>query len=109
MLILRKRVLKLGYVHVWVVPPSYVVDLLILRNRVFRLRNVEISVAVMEGGRSADIHEFCFQAAKLSDMDCVELQGGLFADCQKWYFQAAKRSTKCSTFLQEVRFADFHE
>ena len=30
--------------------------------------------AVLEGGRSADIHEFIFQAAGLSDMDCVELQ-----------------------------------
>ena len=80
MLILRKRVLKLGYVHIWVVPPSYVVDLLILRNRVFRLRNVEILFAVMEGVRSAVIHEFSFQAAKSSDMDCAELQAGLFAD-----------------------------
>ena len=52
--------MKLGYVHIGVVPPSLVVDLLILRNRVFRLRNVEILVAVMEGGRSADILEFCF-------------------------------------------------
>ncbi len=38
--------------------------------------------AVLEGCRSADIHEFCFQAAKRTDMDCVELRGGLFADCQ---------------------------
>ena len=37
-----------------------------------RLRN---GSAVLEGGRSADIHEFCFQAAKLSEMDCAELQG----------------------------------
>ena len=108
MLILRKRVLKLGYVHIYVVPPSYVVDLLNLRNRVFNLRNVEILVAVMEGGRSADIHEFCFQAAKRSDMDCVELQSGPFADFPEWHFQPAKRSTNCSTILQEGRFADVH-
>ncbi len=36
--------------------------------------------AVVERGRSADIHEIIFQAAKRSDMDCVEQQGGLFAD-----------------------------
>ena len=63
---------------------------------------------VLEVARSADIHKFCFQAAKGLDMDCVELQGGLFADCQKWHFQAAKRSTNCSTILQEGRFADVH-
>ena len=30
--------------------------------------------AVLEGGRPANIHEFCFQAAKRSDMDCVQVQ-----------------------------------
>ncbi len=56
--------------------------------------------AVLEGGRSADIQEFCFQAAKRSDMDCAELQGGLFADCQEWHFQAARSSDKSSTILK---------
>ena len=55
-----------------VVLSCYVVDLLIPSNRVFRLRKVQI--LVVEGGRSVYIHEFCFQAAKLSDMECVELQ-----------------------------------
>ena len=40
--------------------------------------------AVLEGGRSADIHEFCFQTGKRSDMDCIELQGGQIADSQEW-------------------------
>ena len=31
--------------------------------------------AVLEGGPSANIHKFCFQAAKRSDMDCVKVQG----------------------------------
>ena len=31
--------------------------------------------AVFESCRFADIHELFFQAAKRSDMDCVELQG----------------------------------
>ena len=43
--------------------------------------------AVLEGVRSADIHEFCFQAAKRSDMDCVEPQGCLPADCLECHFQ----------------------
>ena len=51
-----------------------------------------MSSAVLEVGRSADIHELCFQAAKPSDMDCVEVQGGLFDDSHEWHFPAAKRS-----------------
>ncbi len=31
--------------------------------------------AVVEDGRPANIHEICFQAAKRSDMECVEVQG----------------------------------
>ena len=37
--------------------------------------------AVLEVGRYADIHQFCFQAAKRSDMDCAELQRCLFVHC----------------------------
>ncbi len=47
------------------------------------LGNVLTVLVVIEGGRSDYIHEICFQAAKGSDMDCVELQVCLFADCQK--------------------------
>ncbi len=57
--------------------------------------------AVLEYGRSAYFQQFCFQAEKLSDMDCVELQECLFADCQERIFQTAKRSDKSSTILQE--------
>ena len=48
--------------------------------------------AVLKGGRSADIHEFCFQAAKRSDMDCVDVQWCLFVDCQEWCIVAEKFS-----------------
>ncbi len=58
--------------------------------------------AVLEVGPSADIHELCFQAAKRSDVDSVELQGVLFADSQKWRFQAAKRSEMFSAVPQGV-------
>ncbi len=68
-----------------------------------------MSSAVLEGSRSANINEFCFQAAKPSNMDCVEVQRCLFADCQEWHFQAAKRSDKSSTILQEGRFVHAQE
>ena len=51
------------------------------------LGNVLTVLAVLKGGRSVYIHEFCFEATKRSDMDCVEVQGGLFDYCQEWYFQ----------------------
>ena len=66
------------------------VDLLILRNRVFRFETFKYVSALLEVGRSADIYEFCFPAAKRSDMDCVEVQGRLFADCQEWRFHFSK-------------------
>ena len=64
-----------------------------------------MSSAVLLGGRSADIQEFGFQAAKLSEMDCAELQWGLFTDWQEWYLQVEKRSHKNSTILQDGRWA----
>ena len=39
--------------------------------------------AALEGGISPNIHELCFQAAKYSDMNCVELQEGRFAHAQE--------------------------
>ena len=44
--------------------------------------------ALLEVGRPANIHEFCFQAAYRSDMVCVEQQWGLFADCQELHFRS---------------------
>ncbi len=37
--------------------------------------------ALLEGGRSSNIHEFCFQAAKRTNMDCLEVlivRNGIF-------------------------------
>ncbi len=77
-----------------------VVVLLIFTNSIFKQQNLELwtvskykgfylliqsykrsytGSAVLEGGRSADIHEMFFQAAKSSDMEFVDLQGCLFA------------------------------
>ena len=65
--------------------------------------------AVLDGGRSADIHEICFQAAKRSDMDCMELQGDLFAESQEWHIPVNKLSDNCNAFLEDIRFPDVHE
>ena len=90
LLILRNHVLRLGNVNIWLVSPFNVVDLLILRNRFSGFESSNIGSAVLEDGLSAYIHEFCFQAAKRLNMDCVELERGLFVDCQSWYFQVSK-------------------
>ena len=42
-------------------------------------KRTNMGSAILEGGRPANIHEFCFQAAKRSDMERVYLQVGLFA------------------------------
>ena len=64
--------------------------------------------AVLEGVRSANIYEFCFQAAKRSDMDCVELQWGPFVHCQAWHIQVSKLSDNCSNIPQENGFVDVY-
>ena len=47
--------------------------------------------AFLEGGHSADIHEYFFQAAKYSDMEFVQLEGCVFVESQEWHFQVSKR------------------
>ena len=64
--------------------------------------------AVMEVVRSADIHEFFFQATKSSDMEFVELQGSLLAESQEWHFQVLKLSDNCNNIPQESGFVDVH-
>ena len=50
------------------------------KSRFLALKRSLTGSAVLEGGRSAFINEFCFQKAKPSDVDYVEVQGVLFAD-----------------------------
>ncbi len=64
--------------------------------------------AFLEGGHSADIHEYFFQAAKYSDMEFVQLEGCVFVESQEWHFQVSKRWDNCSYIPQEGRFAYFH-
>ena len=65
--------------------------------------------AVLLGGRSADVQEFCFQNCKTFRYGLSRNARCLLADCQKWRIVAAKRSDKSSTLLQEVRFANAQE
>ena len=99
---LRNRVLRVGKVHIWPSPPCYVVDLLILRNRVLVFETFKYGSAVLEVGRFADIHEFCFQAAKRSDMECVVLQGCLFADRQECHFRLRSVQIKAEPSCKRV-------
>ncbi len=85
------------------------VDLLMLRNRVFRQRNDQIWQFVMKGLRFADTQESCFEAWKSSQMGCSALLCGLFADFQESRFQSTKRSNMCSAVLEYGRSAYFHE
>ena len=58
--------------------------------------------AVLESGRTADTHEFCFQAAEISDMVCVELHWCLFPDCQVCYFRSPKFQIIAVPFFKRV-------
>ena len=63
--------------------------------------------AILLGGRSADVQEFCFQTPIRSDMGCDEQQGVLLADCQEGRIVAAKRSDKSKRFdllMLRIRF-----
>ncbi len=105
LLIFRNRVLRRGIVTYGLFRPA-TWSICILSGIAFSgFEKFKMVTAALEGGRSNDNHEFCFQGAKRSDMDCVELQGCLFADSQKWHFQTEKCSDKSTTILQEGPFA----
>ena len=57
-------------------------------SRFLASKRTNMGSAVLEGVRPANIHEFCFQTAIRSDMECLELQGCLFADCQECHFRS---------------------
>ena len=85
------------------------VDLLILKNRVGRLRNVQIWVsAVLDGGRSADIQEFDIMLQNVQICN-VSKCNGVYLMIVIHGILAAKSSDKSSTLLQEGRFADAQE
>ena len=93
-------------VLIWAVPPCQRVDLMMLRNLVFRVRNFEYGQQI---GRLATSQKSRFQAAKCSNMSSAILQVVRFADVQESRFQAAKCSNMRIAILQDVRFAGIQE
>ena len=80
LLILKNCVWRLGNIHTLLVQPFYVVNFLILRNRVFRLRFVQIwAMPSWVLLRFADTQELCFEAWKRSYNACSDLLCGQFS------------------------------
>ena len=90
-------------VLIWNVSPCWRVDLMMLRNRDFRIRNFEYG---QQSGRLATSQKSRFQAATCSKMSSAILQDFRFADVEKSRFQASKRWLMNSAMLQDGRFAD---
>ena len=88
MLMLRNSVFRLRNVEIRAVLSSNEVDLLVLRNRVLRLRKVHICVVLHWNVVVQLIFtNSVFKLQKGSDMDFVELQEWLFADSQECHFR----------------------
>ena len=58
-----------------------------LESRFQASKRSNMGSTILEGCRSTDIHEFCFQAAKRSDMDCPELQRGYLRIVRNFIFR----------------------
>ena len=101
--------MTLGNFHIWVVPLCYVVDFLIPKNRVFRLRNVQIcvvlfwnEVVLLKFTNSVfmlQIVEIC-TVSKCNVLYLLIVVNGILA---------VKRSDKSSNVLQEGRSANAQE
>ncbi len=91
------------------VPSGNEVDLLMLRNHVFRNETNENDHSSHEIFRFADTQESCFKAWKSSHMGCSALLCGRFADSEESHFQVSKRSNMGSAVLEGGRSADIHE
>ena len=110
LLMLRNRVFMMRNFEIWAFLSSNEVDLLMLRNRVFRLRNVQKrAVPSRKGGRFADAQESRLQGAARSQMVSAVLQGGWFSDAQESRIQAAKVSEMGSFAQQWGWFPDDQE
>ena len=89
--------MRLGNVHISVVSLCYVVDLIILRNRVFRPRNVQICVVLSCKVVVQLNYPILFQAAIRSDMDCDEVQG-VYLMIVRMAFSGSNASIRALTF-----------
>ena len=97
------------------VPSRKGVDLLMLKNRLFRLRRVQIwelyfhaakcSDKSMKGLRFVGTQESCFETWKSSHMGCAALLCGRFACVQELRFKTENRSDMGCDELQGCLFA----
>ena len=102
-------VLRLIIVQICVMPSCKAVDLQLLRNRVFRLRNVHICACHPGRGSFADAQESRFQAWKRSYMGSAALIGCRFADVQEPRFQVTKHPDMRFAVMKGLRFAETQE
>ena len=100
MLILKNRVLRRGNVHIWVVPPCYVVDILMLRNSVFRLRILQKWVVLFRQGLICQCSGIANSGCETFKCGSAVMKGLRFDESQESRFQAAKRSEMCSAVPQ---------
>ena len=109
LLMIRNRIFRLRIVQIWAVPPWKGFDLLMPRNRVYSLGNVHIwgvpSVKVV------DLMMFrnCFSTYETFRYGHCRNARGWLADYQEWCFQASKSSDKSSVIQQEGRIAVVQE
>ena len=105
LLMLRNRVFRERNVQIWSVMSSNKVDLLMLRNRVFSLRNIQ-KLAVL---CSREFHFLMLRnpVYRLGNFQkwAESSARGWFADAQELRFQAANRSNTGNVVLQGGRLA----
>ena len=96
LLMLRNRVFMVRNAEILRVLSSNEADLLMKRNRVFSLRNVQIWALSSRKDFNLLILRNRLEAWKISLISCYALLGGRFADDQKSRIHAANRSKMCS-------------
>ena len=96
-------------VEIWVMLSSNEVDLLVLRNYVFRLRIFQKCAVPSRKGFLVDCLESCILVAKRSDMINYVMKVHLFSDTQESCFEAWKSSHMACSALLCGRFANSQE
>ena len=84
LLMLRNSLFRLRNIKKWAVSSLTGTDLLMLRISVFKAwKRSYMGSVVVQGGRFHDVHDLRFHTAKRLDMGCAELKDCLFANFQE--------------------------
>ena len=105
-LILMNRVFKLRNIQICVVLSCKVVVVLIFTNFVFKLQNVMCRTAMCS---ICWLSWIAFSVSKRADICITILQVGRFANIHECWFQGAKRWNMCSAAQLRVWLADSQE